>query len=221
MSEFHIGKENVGKIAERIVANELESCGFIVRDLNLEGISANADLLAIKDQHVWQVQVKGSTYDETYPNNGWWFQYGYCKEEHITDSSAKMFNRAKGPFRADVVALVCVRSPFEYQYVMLPIDLAEKAAQINLSYGVRTKKQNNETKKPGKVLFDFFSVNAKTEIRQEGIKREQDLLRHFLIDRRRVEEPEKRTQLKAYISDVLTKVFVSRGDEALTTSRRG
>ena len=62
----------------------------------------------MKDQDVWFVQVKGVTY-----GGDWWFQYGYSKEEHIHNRDAKMFNRAKGPFRANVVALVCVRSPFE------------------------------------------------------------------------------------------------------------
>ena len=36
-----IGKSNVGRITERIVANELEYRGFRVSDLNKEGGSAN------------------------------------------------------------------------------------------------------------------------------------------------------------------------------------
>ena len=49
MSEPAIGRHNVGRIAERIVANELEFRGFRVSDLNREGTSANADLLAARD----------------------------------------------------------------------------------------------------------------------------------------------------------------------------
>jgi len=183
MFDLHIGKENVGKISERIIANELESCGFLVRDLNLEGISANADLLAIKYQFVWQIQVKGSTYDETYPNHGWWFQYGYCHEEHIYNPDAKMFNRAKGPFKANVVAMVCVRSPYEYKCILLPVEEVEDAARINLNYAYRTKKKDDTDKKPNKVWFsEFISERSKYK---EQMKEEWKMLEPFLIDRSR------------------------------------
>jgi hypothetical protein len=109
MSKGVIGKGNVGRIAERIVANELEYHGFVVRDLNLEKLAANVDLLAVKNENAWFIQVKGSSYDTNYPNNGWWFQYGYCKDEHIVDGKAKMFNQSGGSFQASIVALVCVR----------------------------------------------------------------------------------------------------------------
>ena len=45
---IRIHKGNVGRIAERIVSNELEFRGFRVSDLNKEGTSANADLLAVQ-----------------------------------------------------------------------------------------------------------------------------------------------------------------------------
>lgn len=210
MIDFHIGKENVGKIAERIVANELEAHGFLVRDLNLEGISANADLLAIKDQHVWQVQVKGATYNEDYPNNGWWFQYGYCKDEHINDPNARMFNRAKGAFKASIVAMVCVRSPFEYQYVILQVEAAEEAAQINLNYAYRPPKQNGGAHKPGKVWFTFFETNSRTDTVRDGIKNEQHLLRPFLIDRSRKDDSEQREQTKAIVSGVIARTILAQ-----------
>ena len=78
MGPICINKHNVGRIAERIVSNELEYRGFRVSDLNKEGTSANADLLAAKDGKTWQIQVKGDTAD-----NGWWFGYGYCNEAII------------------------------------------------------------------------------------------------------------------------------------------
>jgi hypothetical protein len=56
-----INRRNVGRIAERIVANELEFRGFRVGDLNKEGISANADLIAVKDGEPRQTQVKGAS----------------------------------------------------------------------------------------------------------------------------------------------------------------
>jgi len=58
-----INKGNVGRIAERIVANEVEWRGFQVSDLNKEVTAANADLLAAKSGKALQVQVKGSTWE--------------------------------------------------------------------------------------------------------------------------------------------------------------
>jgi hypothetical protein len=213
VSDPHIGKENVGKISERIIANELEACGFLVRDLNLEGISANADLLAIKDQSVWQIQVKGSTYNETYPNNGWWFQYGYCHEEHILNPDARMFNRAKGPLKANVVAMVCVRSPHEYQCIILPVEGAEFAAKINLDYAYRTKKKDGKSKKPNKVWFCEF-ISERSEYSAQ-MKEEWKTLEPFLIDRSREdlkgkgkdEAREKRKLDADKVSSVIARAF--------------
>lgn len=221
MSIGEICKGNVGRIAERIVANELEYRGFTVRDLNLEGLAANVDLLAVKGGSAWQIQVKGSSYELKYPNNGWWFQYGYCGVEHIQSSGANMFNRKPGSFKATIVALVCVRSPDEYQCIFLPVEIAEEAAQINLDYGVRTKKPNNEVKKPGKAYFDFYPVNARTQARQEGIRREQDLLRPFLIDRSRNVDRDKREQVEVHASQLFDKVFAAGEAMPLTPSLRG
>ena len=198
-----IGKQNVGKIAERIIANELEACGFFVRDLNLEGVSANADLLAIKDSCVWQIQVKGSSYEESYRDDGWWFQYGYCTEEHIRNKNTEMFNRAKSSLRADCVAMVCVRSPFEYQYLLMPVETAEKGAQINLDYGYRPPKRNREAHKPGKVWFAFYPKRPRTKTVQNGLKQEQELLKPYLIDRGRKVDVSQRNHTKNVTSEVL------------------
>ncbi|MFZ3243657.1 MAG: hypothetical protein WA185_01155, partial [Candidatus Acidiferrales bacterium] len=71
-----IDRYNICRIAERIVANELEARGFPVSDLNKEGTAANADLLAVSPrQKPLQVRVRGSS-------NGpkdrlWWVGYGY------------------------------------------------------------------------------------------------------------------------------------------------
>src|ERR1035438_5863121 len=116
MSSSGIGKENTGRIAERIVANELEFHGFVVRNLNLEGLAANVDLLAVKDGKVWQIQVKGCRYDTNFGvEGGWWFQYGYCKDEHIQNENERMFNRVGNSFLADIVVLVCFKSPKDYR----------------------------------------------------------------------------------------------------------
>ncbi len=174
MKEAKIGKDSIGRIAERIVANELEFHGFLVRDLNLEELAANVDLLAVKDGKIWQIQVKGACFDTNY-ENGWWFHYGYCKPEHIANSNEPMFNRAVGSFRADVVALVCVKSPHEYQCIVLPVGKAEEAAQINLSYAYRTKKKDGSDKKPS-VVWVAFHVPETSEEKKRAMQREIDLI---------------------------------------------
>jgi hypothetical protein len=59
-----------GRIAERIVANELEVRGFHVSSLNKDGQLANADLLAAGHGKVWQVQVKGARHTPKRPMVG-------------------------------------------------------------------------------------------------------------------------------------------------------
>ena len=43
-----------------------------------------------------------------------------------------MFNRIASFYKADFVVLVAVKSPKEYSCVVLPVETAETAAQINL-----------------------------------------------------------------------------------------
>ncbi len=152
MGAHGINKTNVGKIAERIAANEIEARDFTVRDLNLERLAANVDLIAGKKGRTWQIQVKGSTYDK---RHGWWFSYGFCTEEHIAKCDLPFFNRHTGAFHADVVVLVCVKTPKEYQCVVLPIGVAEAAVQTNLAL-FRMKKYDGSGHKPGKVTFRFY-----------------------------------------------------------------
>lgn len=171
MKTAGIGQQNVGRIAERIVANELEYQGFRVSDLNKEGTSANADLIAAKNGKTWQVQVKGASYEEGYAE-GWWFSYGYCDREIIADRNLKMFNRKKGFYFADIVVMVCVKTPKEYKCLIMPINEAEKAAQMNLDYAYRTKKLDGSDKKPNKVWVGFHYVPAKT---REASKRDRML----------------------------------------------
>lgn len=178
MSEAKIGKDNIGRIAERIVANQLEFNGFLVRDLNLEGLAANVDLLAIKNGKVWQVQVKGSRFDSDF-ENGWWFHYGYCKEEHIHSKDERMFNRVGNSFRADVVVLVCVKSPKDYRCLVLPVNVAEDATQLNLDYAYRTKKRDGSDKKPSVVWMAFYVPERTTEEKKRAIQREIDLIKGF------------------------------------------
>lgn len=150
-AESGINKHNVGRIAERIVSNELEFRGFRVSDLNKEGTSANADLLAAKTGKTFQIQVKGATED-----NGWWFGYGYCTDAIIAGKGkeeGRMFNRCSTSsfYKAEIVVLVSVKSPREYSCLVLPVEIAEKAAQVNLDREYRTPKKDGTPKKPSKV----------------------------------------------------------------------
>jgi hypothetical protein len=178
MSAPQVRKENVGRIAERIVANELEARGFQVRDLNLEGIAANVDLLAVKNGKAWQIQVKGSTYDQNYEEHGWWFQYGYCTEAHIQNPSAVFFNRSGGTFQAEIVVFVCIKTPRNYKCIVLPVEVAEEAAQLNLGL-FRMKKADGSEHKPGKAWFSLYSTKARTEERQALLNRELNLIMPF------------------------------------------
>src|SRR5579862_621026 len=115
-----IGSHNVGRIAERIVANELEARGFRVSDLNKDGVSPNADLLAVSDRRSLQIQVKGAFNS---PKDRLWVSYGYCTQQ-IIDRKEPMFNRRKsGFYKAEFVVLVAVRSLIDYLCFVLPIDV--------------------------------------------------------------------------------------------------
>jgi hypothetical protein len=143
-----IGSQNVGQIAERIVANELEARGFRVSDLNKEGTAANADLVAIRSGLTLQIQVKGAS-------NGlkdrWWVGYGYCTQQ-IIDRKEPMFNRRNSNFyKADIVVLVAVRSLTEYLCFVLPVAVAEQAAQLHLDSGYRRPKRSGQPRKPHKM----------------------------------------------------------------------
>jgi hypothetical protein len=156
----NIGSQNVGRIAERIVANELEARGFRVSDLNKDGVAANADLLAVSpDRTPLQIQVKGAAND---PKEPFWFGYGFCTEQ-ILAGSEPMFNRRKGFYAADIVVLAAVRSPTEYSCVILPIDVAERAAQLHLDAGYRKGRRDGQPRKPHKTAIVLEpSPRAKT-----------------------------------------------------------
>jgi hypothetical protein len=123
-----INSRNVGRIAERIVANELEDRGIRVSDLNKEGTAANADLVAIRGRQTLQIQVKGTSQGD---RDRCKVGYGYFRAQ-ILDGSQPIFNRSEGFYIADVVVLVAVRSLKEYSCIILPIDKAKEAANLHL-----------------------------------------------------------------------------------------
>ncbi len=143
-----LSRYSIGKIAERIVMNELEARGYRATDLNKDGLSANSDVLAAKDGKVWQIQVKGAT---NKPTDRWWLQYGHCDSETIS-RQAPVFNRKDSFYRAQYVFLVAVQSPSKYRVFVLSVEMAEKAAQLNLErYYRRPRMHDGGVRKPGKV----------------------------------------------------------------------
>jgi hypothetical protein len=171
MSPIGIKKHNVGRIAERIVANELEYNGYRVSDLNKDGKSDNVDLLASKDGRTWQIQVKGAAVDD-----GWWVNYGFC-DLAIIAGEKPMFNRVSGFYKAQVVVLVAVKSPAEYRCVVLPVKKAEKAAQLNLNHDFRRAKKDGSPKKPGRVSVWLGRVPKARDIERMPFRvAEQELL---------------------------------------------
>ena len=174
ISPGSIDRMNVGRIAERIVSNELEFHGFRVSDLNKEGLAANADLLAVKDGKPWQIQVKGAAHAKS---KRWWVGYGFCLQEHIDDKHMSVFNRhPSGFYKADIVVLVGVRSPREYRCIVLPVKIAERAAQINLSGFFRLSKRDGGRRKPGRMVCFLQPSQSEKDALRLGER--ELLLRH-------------------------------------------
>ena len=59
-----------------------------------------------------------------------------------------------------------LKTPKDYQCVVLPIGVAETAAQTNLAL-FRMKKHDGSDHKPGKVWFSFYPTKARTPDRQK------------------------------------------------------
>jgi hypothetical protein len=155
VGQININRHNVGRMAERIVSNELESRGYRVSDLNKEGTAANADLLAAKDGKTWQIQVKGATEG----GDGWWVNYGFADQD-VIDGERKMYNSVESFYRAHIVVLVSIKSACEYKCVVLPVKEAEKAAQLSINHSFRYPKKDGSKKKPGKA-WTYLEHNPK------------------------------------------------------------
>lgn len=171
-----INRRNVGRIAERIVSNELEYRGFRVSDLNKEGTSANADLLAARDGQTWQIQVKGATQDI----DGEWVSYGFCNDAIIAKKEP-MFNRHVSNFyMAQVVVLLSIKAPKHYSSLVLPVEIAEEAAQMNLDREYRTRKRDGGIRKPNRVWAWLDKVPPGIdEARKTLLKKEQAFFKPY------------------------------------------
>ena len=165
-----VNQKNVGRLAERIVANELEWRGFRVSDLNKEGLSPNADLIAAGHGKLWQIQVKGTSNNE----RRWGVQYGHCTTA-IIEKHEKMFNKTDSFYKADFVVLVAVRAPNDYCCIVLSTEDAERAAQLNLDRCYRTLTQKGEKRKPHKM---WVHLEPTDKIRDRHlIEKEREILR--------------------------------------------
>jgi hypothetical protein len=178
---MQILQTNVGRIAERIVANELEARGFRVSDLNSDGTAANADLLAVSPNVTLQVQVKGAANPDGVP---WWVGYGNCTKPIIEkQNNESMFNRRSSFYKASHVVLVAVRSPKEYSCVVLPVNVAEEAAQLNLDRNFRSPKRNGQMPAPHKVYIELEPrPNAQAQT-TERCEKERGILASYRDDK--------------------------------------
>jgi hypothetical protein len=148
-----INSRNVGRIAERIAMNELEARGFHIIDLAyMSKTAVNIDFIASKGGKSFNVQVKGATNPLS---SRWWVQYGYCDED-IVEGRRPLFN-SKSDFalKAELIVLLAVNSPSKYCAIVVPVEKAEEAAQINMSGYYRLPKPAGGKRKPGKIWTDL------------------------------------------------------------------
>lgn len=80
----------------------------------------------------------------------WWVQYGYRDADTIAKKQP-IFNRVASFYKADIVALVAVRMPDEYCWVLLPVAKAEEAVQLNLDRDYRTLTLKGAPRRPHKI----------------------------------------------------------------------
>ena len=92
----------------------------------------------------------------------------------------------------------------------MPVEIAEKGAQMNLDYGFRPNKENGESHRPAKVSISFYEKKSRIERIRDGLKREQELLKPYLIDRSRKVDPSQRKQSADITARVFEKVFADK-----------
>jgi Holliday junction resolvase-like predicted endonuclease len=160
-------KSNTGRIGERLVANELESHGYRVTSLNKEGNATNADLLAAKSGKHWLIQVKTSKYQRD-----WQVTYGYTSQEHIDGTSRHIYNEhPDGDYHADIVVLVAMKTLREYRCIVMPVDTAEKAFQLQLEeYWTKPTKRDGHAKKPARCWASLDRAIKGSPLREQERK---------------------------------------------------
>jgi hypothetical protein len=153
---MEINSRNVGRIAERIAMNELEARGFHIIDLAyMSKTSANVDFIASKGGRSFNVQVKGTSNPLNSPSSRWAVQYGYCDED-IVEGRRPLYNgKSEFALKADVIVLLAVNSPSNFRAIVMPVDKAEQAAQMNMSDYYRQPKPGGGKRTPNKIWRDL------------------------------------------------------------------
>ena len=146
---MQINSRNVGRIAERIAMNELEARGFHIIDLAyMSKTSANVDFIASKGGRSCNVQVKGSANALGTPGARWMVQYGYCDDDIVQGRRPLYNGKSDFALKADAIVLLAVNSPSAYRAIVLPVDKAEEAAQINMTGYFRQPKPGGGKRSP-------------------------------------------------------------------------
>jgi hypothetical protein len=153
---MEINARNVGRIAERIAMNEMEARGFHIIDLAyMSKTSANVDFIASKAGRSLNVQVKGASNPVISSSSRWWVQYGYCDEDIVEGRRTTFNGKSDFALKADVIVLLAVNSPSNYRAVVMPVEVAERAAQANLDGYYRQPKRDGGKRQPGKIWCDL------------------------------------------------------------------
>lgn len=148
-----INANNVGRIAERIAMNELEARGFHITDLAyMSKTAANVDFIASKNGRSINVQVKGATWKD---GGRAGIHYGYCDDAAIEKRRSMFNSKVDFAFKAEVIILVAVNSPSKYRAIVMPVEDAERAAQINLDGYHRQEKVKGGKRAPSKIWTDL------------------------------------------------------------------
>lgn len=172
---MEITSKNVGRIAERIAMNELEGRGFHIVDLAyMSKTSANVDFIASRNGRSFNIQVKGMSNVIQSANHRWRVQYGYCNDE-IVENRRPFFNsKTDFALMADVIVLIAVNSPSHYRAIVMPVAVAERAAQLNVSGYYRLPKADGGKRQPNKV---WTNLKAATNPRKlDPLKDEEQAL---------------------------------------------
>jgi hypothetical protein len=153
--------------------------GFHIIDLAyMSKTSANVDFIASKGGRSFNIQVKGATNVFKSKSARWWVQYGYCDEDAVGGRRAIFNSKTEFALKADVIVLLAIQSPSEYRAIVLPVEKAEEAAQINMDGYYRQPKASGEKRKPGK-FWCHLSPAANPRKSDPFKEKEQALLNSY------------------------------------------
>jgi hypothetical protein len=174
-----INSKNVGRIAERIAMNELEARGFHIIDLAyMSKTSANVDFIASKSGKSYNIQVKGSSAPPLGSNARWGVHYGYCNDD-IVENGFPVFNgKADFALKAQVIILLAVQAPTHYRAIVMPVEVAEEAAQLNMSGYYRLAKLGGGKRKPNKLWVHLEAARKPRKL-NELQEKERRLLKRY------------------------------------------